>query len=80
VPTYTKELLTLLTNYSFPGNMRELKSMVYAAASLHTSKMLSMNAFIQAMGVKGDAQSGDEVEQGNGYNPFSACDELPSLG
>jgi DNA-binding NtrC family response regulator len=82
VPTYTKELVTLLANYSFPGNMRELKSMVYDAVSLHTSRMLSMNAFIQAMGVKDAAppEESDSVEQGGEYNPFTVCEELPSLG
>jgi DNA-binding NtrC family response regulator len=80
VPTYTKELLTLLANYSFPGNMRELKSMVYDAVSLHTSKMLSMNAFIQAMGIKGDLHAEADLEQDDGDNPFTSCEELPSLG
>ena len=78
-PTYTRELLTLLANYSFPGNMRELKSMVYDAVSLHTSRMLSMSAFIQAMGVKEAVQPEAEAEQGGGYNPFTVCEELPSL-
>lgn len=80
VPTYTRELLTLLSNYGFPGNMRELKSMVYDAVSLHTSKMLSMNAFIQAMGVKGDTPPAADAGQQGGYNPFTSCEELPSLG
>lgn len=79
VPTYTRELLTLLANYSFPGNMRELKSMVYDAVSLHTSRMLSMSTFIQSMGVKEDVQPETTVEQGGGYNPFTTCEELPSL-
>jgi DNA-binding NtrC family response regulator len=79
-PTYAKELLTLLANYGFPGNMRELKSMVYDAVSVHTSKMLSMNAFIQAMGVKTEDAPDAGAEQGDGYNPFTVCEELPSLG
>jgi DNA-binding NtrC family response regulator len=79
VPTYTRELITLLANYGFPGNMRELKSMVYDAVSLHTSKMLSMNAFIQAMGVKNDVPPASNKERGGGYNPFTVCEELPSL-
>jgi DNA-binding NtrC family response regulator len=78
-PTYTKELVTLLANYSFPGNMRELKSMVYDAVSLHTSKMLSMSAFIQAMGVKEDIQHEADAEKGGEYNPFTVCEELPTL-
>lgn len=79
-PTYTKELLTLLANYSFPGNLRELKSMVYDAVSSHTSKMLSMNAFIQAMGMRDEAQPVESAEQSGEYNPFTVCEELPSLG
>jgi DNA-binding NtrC family response regulator len=79
VPTYAKELVTLLTNYSFPGNLRELKSMVYDAVSVHTSKMLSMNAFILAMGVRVEAPAEAGAEQGGGYNPFTLCEELPSL-
>lgn len=80
VPTYTKELLTLLNNYSFPGNMRELKSMVYDAVSVHTSKMLSMNAFIQGMGVRETDLPEAGADQSGGYNPFTVCEELPSLG
>lgn len=48
-PTYPKELTVLLENYPFPGNVRELKGMVYDAMSTHKSKMLSMKAFKRAM-------------------------------
>ncbi len=44
-PTYPPELLTLLANYSFPGNIRELRGMVYDALSTHKTKMLSMQQF-----------------------------------
>ncbi len=44
-PTIPKELPVLLANYDFPGNVRELKGMVYDAMSMHKSKMLSMDAF-----------------------------------
>jgi hypothetical protein len=60
--------------------MRELKSMVFDAVSVHTSKMLSMNAFIQGMGVKVEDSAEIGPEQGGGYNPFTVCEELPSLG
>jgi DNA-binding NtrC family response regulator len=79
-PTHTRELLTLLANYSFPGNLRELKSMVYDAVSAHTSKMLSMNSFIQAMGVREETSPEAGAELSGEYNPFAACEELPSLG
>jgi len=79
-PTYTRELLTLLANYNFPGNLRELKSMVYDAVTVHTSRMLSMNAFIKAMGMKEEGAPELCEAQDERYNPFTPCDELPSLG
>lgn len=44
-PTYPPELPVLLSNYTFPGNVRELKSMVYDATSRHRSRLLSMEVF-----------------------------------
>ncbi|HMA64490.1 MAG TPA: sigma-54 dependent transcriptional regulator, partial [Chitinispirillaceae bacterium] len=36
-PTYPRELLTLLSMYSFPGNVRELRGMIFDAVSQHTA-------------------------------------------
>lgn len=44
-PSYPKELETLLQNYDFPGNIRELRAMVYDAVSGQKSMMLSMEPF-----------------------------------
>jgi DNA-binding NtrC family response regulator len=44
-PTPPEELYTLLSNYCFPGNIRELQSMVFDAVSRHKSKVLSMDVF-----------------------------------
>lgn len=44
-PTPSKELYSLLGSYFFPGNVRELQSMIYDAVSHHQSKMLSMDRF-----------------------------------
>lgn len=49
-PTAPKELLTLLSNYHFPGNIRELQSMTYNAVSRHTKGVLSMSVFYEMMG------------------------------
>jgi len=45
VPTPLPQLTTLLSHYDFPGNIRELESMVYDAISRHTSGILSMDSF-----------------------------------
>ncbi|UCD47624.1 MAG: sigma-54-dependent Fis family transcriptional regulator, partial [Deltaproteobacteria bacterium] len=50
-PTVPKELLDLCKAYSFPGNVRELESMVFDAVSSHGSGVLSLNAFKKAMGL-----------------------------
>lgn len=49
-PTQPKELAQLLATYSFPGNVRELKAMVYNAVSIHTERILSMESFVRITG------------------------------
>ncbi len=44
-PTPPDELVTLLSTYHFPGNVRELEAMVYDAVSSHKSGKLSMDVF-----------------------------------
>jgi DNA-binding NtrC family response regulator len=44
-PTPPNELLTLLSTYHYPGNIRELESMVFDAVSSHKSGKLSMEVF-----------------------------------
>jgi DNA-binding NtrC family response regulator len=44
-PTPPGELVTLLSLYSFPGNVRELEAMVFDAVARHTSGILSMESF-----------------------------------
>ncbi len=46
-PTSPKELYTLLSNYPFPGNVRELEGMIFEAVSLHTSGILSLESIRQ---------------------------------
>ncbi len=48
-PTPPKELFILLDNYPFPGNVRELRTMVINAVSCHTSGILSMESFKQSI-------------------------------
>lgn len=44
-PTPPPELFTLLTSYDFPGNIRELESMIHDAVSRHRGGKLSMDSF-----------------------------------
>ncbi len=44
-PTPPEELITLLSTYHFPGNVRELEAMVFDAVSSHKSGKLSLDMF-----------------------------------
>ena len=44
-PTPPRELFILLSSYDFPGNIRELESMVWDAISYHKSGKLSLDVF-----------------------------------
>ncbi len=42
-PTVPKEILTLLAPYDFPGNIRELETIIFDTLSAHQKKTLSLN-------------------------------------
>jgi len=76
VPTIPRELPVLLATYDFPGNVRELKAMVYDAVSAHSSRILSMQSFLQAMG---RTETAGETRPSPQRSPFTGIDPLPSL-
>lgn len=76
-PTPPKELVVLLSTYSFPGNIRELEAMIYDAVSQHTHKTLSMKSFLERVDTHTDTLP---VEQSSlAVNPFSSLNDLPTL-
>jgi DNA-binding NtrC family response regulator len=50
VPTPPPELFGLLRTYDFPGNVRELRAMIFEAVNRHESGVLSLKSFREAMG------------------------------
>ena len=77
-PTPPSELSTLLSLYPFPGNIRELRAMVFNAVSLHQSRKLSMASFRKAIGMDGSAANdADAVTSGTPLLTFH--EELPNL-
>lgn len=44
-PSVPRELITLLSTYQFPGNVRELEAMVFDAVARHRAGKLSLDSF-----------------------------------
>jgi DNA-binding NtrC family response regulator len=84
-PTVPKELYVLLTNYHFPGNVRELKAMVFDAMSQHQAHMLSMDSFRKIINKKqtGTVQSTDHTMSERQvfvpHEPLPALHEIDDL-
>jgi DNA-binding NtrC family response regulator len=62
-PSYPGELITLLSNYAFPGNVRELQAMVYDAVDRHRGGMLSMKSFRESINKKGNKGTLGSIEE-----------------
>ena len=78
-PTPPRELLQLLATYAFPGNVRELKALVYNAVSVHRDRVLSMDTFLRTIirpDVKQSAPATSQAER----NLYAGLERLPSFG
>jgi len=78
-PTPPRELFVLLENYSFPGNIRELRAMIYNAVSAHTSGVLSMQSFRTVIGINQKANRNFSEEQMPEEGWLRFLDPLPTL-
>ena len=80
-PSYPKELNVLLSNYHFPGNVRELQSMVYDALSTHKGRMLSLSTFRKKMGrmTKPSSEQSDFGDDDNTRVTFIPSEPLPHI-
>jgi DNA-binding NtrC family response regulator len=90
-PIAPPELYPLLRSYSFPGNVRELQSMVFEAVNAASSKALTLSVFREAMGDGKDdtprsgARNAEGEEAGRGGpsmifpNPLPSASELTEL-
>jgi len=76
-PVYHPELINLLSTYSFPGNIRELQSMVFEAVSRHKSRMLSSSAFEKYIGNTQPENKPQDLTDHNNW--ASKLQILPSL-
>ncbi len=61
-PSVPKELYTLLRNYSFPGNVRELEGIIFDALSLHKSGILSLESVRNKISVYDHSNNADNQD------------------
>jgi DNA-binding NtrC family response regulator len=82
-PTPPPELDILLATYHFPGNVRELRAMVYDAVSTHKTRKLSMDAFKRAMGREDSRELAAQVEAGieaaQSERAVAFAEEIPTI-
>ena len=79
-PTPPEELLTLLSTYHFPGNLRELESIVFDSVSSHRSGKLSMDVFKSHIFQKPPAPENVQPQQVQREGvSVSFSDRLPTL-
>jgi DNA-binding NtrC family response regulator len=79
-PTHPEELISLLQTYSYPGNIRELQSMIFDAVSRHKSGILSLDVFISHIYREGNKQDpSTEAQQGKSAPISFSKYELPTI-
>jgi DNA-binding NtrC family response regulator len=79
-PSPPVELITLLSNYHFSGNIRELETMIYDAVSSHKSKKLSMGRFQTHIKQERSVAGAASEQFTPGHDSRFVCSEpLPTL-
>ncbi len=79
-PAYPPELISLLSTYDFPGNIRELRNMVMDALSRQESGTISMDHFKKQITILHEIDPTSTVRSDNAnLTPFSNIKTLPSL-
>jgi DNA-binding NtrC family response regulator len=82
-PTPPAELYTLLSTYDFPGNVRELRMVVFDAVLRHQGGVLSMEPFRKAVGLKTPVAPGgavgESVPPGENSSLFREYPRLPTI-
>jgi len=78
-PVPPKGLVSLLSGYSFPGNVRELKAMIYDAVSQQRERTLSLDLFARVVECSRPERGASAVHPPR-HNPFAGFEELPTFG
>ena len=78
-PAFPKELISLLGTYDFPGNVRELKNMIFDAVSTHKNRTLSMDSFKDYLRLRRPNLEEEAKNHPESRTPFADLPQLPSI-
>ncbi len=78
-PTPPKELFSLLSNYNFPGNIRELEGIIFDAVSVHRSGILSLEPIREKIFPKMKAADFQNLDTAHQEEKIIFTDQLPTL-
>lgn len=81
-PAVPEELPYLLATYYFPGNVQELRAMVFSALATHQARTLSMDSFKRAIGFNDRKREPGVGRNGNVLEdrpPMILSERLPTL-
>ncbi len=78
-PTPPKELYSLLSNYNFPGNIRELEGIIFDAVSVHRAGVLSLEPIREKVFPKMKASDINNLENIHHEEKIIFTDQLPTL-
>lgn len=76
-PTVPPEIYTLLSTYSFPGNIRELQSIIFDAVGTHQGKIMSLNVIKKH--ISPDHEKIISIQKPSLEDKISFGEELPTL-
>lgn len=80
IPVCPAELPALLNDYDYPGNIRELRAMVFDAVSSQESPVLPTQSFLSVMGKKKTRRPDEPGRPDASPSPWtSRLDALPTL-
>lgn len=79
-PSVPRELLPLMRAYSYPGNIRELESMIFDAVSRHRSGILSLQSFQSHISRQQSAdESAPALTAADADPPITFSHRLPTI-
>lgn len=78
-PRIPQELVTLLENYHFPGNVRELQAMVFDSTAQSDSAVLPLKVFREHISRARQVLSKHHDDNDTGEIPINFSDPLPTI-